>query len=425
MYNVINYFNTDLHSIPFKNCYFKYQEYVDYISCNLSEEKIEDLTNTFFDENLKNFISNNIQSTKCDCEEENCDNNCHKIFESTGFYFFTRRISLLELSVAFKNKVIFETDDFSKLAKQYYHRFNINTKSEKDQYEYIDFIETKSQNNPKVCNTHFLTKDESFDATVRQLIEPDIKRFDRLKKIVNELIRNRGQIDYVVFHELAIPRNLYVQIADKLGFVGINFIAGLEYKINNSKKNVDNQLVYVLNTGNETGGSIALYQSKMIGAVHENTEVFNRANFKIEGHFKEKLIIKHNGFVFSGLICNDLLDINNRCFLRGKIDTLFVIAWNQDIETYQHLVKSATLDIHSFVSLCNNRRYGDTRIRAPYKDEWDRDMQKIHGGELDNFMISELPIYKLRDYQSNNVPPSKPFKPFPTGFKISPNRKIK
>ena len=52
-------------------------------------------------------------------------------------------------------------------------------------------------------------------------------------------------------------------------------------------------------------------------------------------------------------------------------------------------------------------------------------MQKIHGGELDNFMISELPIYELRDYQTNNIPPSKPFKPFPTGFKISKERERK
>lgn len=424
-FNVIRYFNSDLHSIPFKNCYFKYQEYVNYIFSNLEGIEIDDLSNKFFSPNLKDFISNNIQSTKCDCEEENCDNYCHKIFETTGFYFFTRRITLLELSVAFKNKVITDQDLFLKLAKQYYHKFNINIESKVNNYEYIDFVESKSQNNPKICNTHFLTSDESFDAMVRQLFEPDKNRFDRLKKIVNDLIRNSGDIDYAVFHELALPRHLYVQIAEKLAFVGINLIAGLEYKIDRSKDKADNQLIYVLNTGNKTEGSIALYQSKIIGALHESSEIFNRSNLKIHPKFKEKLIIKHNNFVFSGLICNDLLDINNRCNLRGEIDALFVIAWNPDIETYQHLVKSATLDIHCFVSLCNNKIYGDTRIRAPFKDEWKRDMQKIHGGELDNFMISKLPIKELRDYQSNNVPPSKPFKPFPTGFEISPLRSIK
>jgi hypothetical protein len=424
-FNVIRYFNADLHSIPFKNCYFKYQEYAGYIFSNLEGKEIDDLSNKFFSPNLKDFISNNIQSTKCDCEEENCDNYCHKIFETTGFYFFTRRITLLELSVAFKNKVITDQEVFLQLAKQYYHKFNINIESKGSNYEYIDFVESKSQNNPNVCNTHFLTNDKSFDAMVRQLVEPDKNRFDRLKKIVNDLIRHSKNIDYAIFHELALPRHLYVQIAEKLAFVGINLIAGLEYKIDKSKDQADNQLIYVLNTGNKTEGSIALYQSKIIGAVHESSEIFNRSNLKIHSKFKEKLIIKHNDFVFSGLICNDLLDINNRCNLRGEIDTLFVIAWNPDIETYQHLVKSATLDIHCFVSLCNNKKYGDTRIRAPFKDEWKRDMQKIHGGELDNFMISELPINELRDYQSNNVPPGKPFKPFPTGFKISDQRKFK
>ena len=218
---------------------------------------------------------------------------------------------------------------------------------------------------------------------------------------------------------------MYVLIAEKLGFVGINLISGLEYKIDTKKKEADSQLCYVLKVDNDTGGSIALYQSKKIGAIHENSELFNKANLKISPAFKEKFIIKHNDFIFSGMICNDLLDINNRSSLRGNIDALFVVAWNSDLETYQHLVKSASLDIHCFVSLCNNKQYGDTRIRAPYKEEWKRDMQKIHGGELDNFMISKLPIYELRDYQTYNVPPSKPFKPFPTGFVISEERKFK
>ena len=417
--NVKRYFSTDLHSIPFKNCYFKYQEYVEYITCNIQDEDIEDLSITFFNDDLKDFIGNNIHSTKCDCEDQNCDNNCHKIFESTGFYFFTRRISLLELSVAFKNKALFEKYSFIKLAKKYYHRFDLKIDTIDNHYQFVDFTETKSNKNPSICNTHFLTKEESYDAMVRQLNEPDKDRFDRLKRIINEIIKNSKTIDYVVFHELSLPRHLYVQIAEKLCFVNVNLIAGLEYKINSKKRTADNQIVYVLNTGNKTGGCIALYQSKTIGAVHENTELFNRGNLKIDGYFKDKLIIKHNNFVFSGLICNDLLDINNRCHLRGEIDALFIVAWNQDLETYQHLVKSASLDIHCFVSLCNNKIFGDTRIRAPYKDEWKRDMQKIHGGELDNFMISELPIYELRNFQTNNVPPVKPFKPFPTGFKIS------
>lgn len=423
--DVIRYFNTDLHSIPYKNCFFKYQEYVDYIVSSIEDKDINYLTDLFFNQELKEFIGDKIHSNKCDCEEEDCFNFCYKIFDATGFYFYTRRISLLELSVAFKNGIISDYGIFSELANKYYHKLNIQSSKDGSIYTFVDFTKSKKSTNPKVCNTHFLTKDESFDAMVRQLTEPDKKRFDRLNRIVNELIKNSKHIDYVVFHELGLPRHLYVLIAEKLGFVGINLISGLEYKIDTKKKEADSQLCYVLKVDNDTGGSIALYQSKKIGAIHENSELFNKANLKISPAFKEKFIIKHNDFIFSGMICNDLLDINNRSSLRGNIDALFVVAWNSDLETYQHLVKSASLDIHCFVSLCNNKQYGDTRIRAPYKEEWKRDMQKIHGGELDNFMISKLPIYELRDYQTYNVPPSKPFKPFPTGFVISEERKFK
>ena len=436
--NVWKFFSADLHIVPFKDCYYKYEEYVDYIRSSLAEVEIEKLSDIFFNQRVKEFVGNKIHSTKCDCDEEDCFISCYKIFDAAGFYFYTRRVSLLELSVAFKNRVLSDYDLFSELAENYYHKVNIkidevstdissksSVKKVTGGYIFIDFLESNEFNNPKVCNTHFYTSAESFDAMVRQIDEPDATRFDRLKKIVNDLIKANLHIDYAIFHELSLPRNLYVQIAEKLSFVGINLIAGLEYKINLRDKTADNQLVFVLRTNRNNGESIALFQSKNIPAIHEGSEIFNRSNLTLKPTFENKLIIKHNNFIYSGLICNDLLDINNRSALCGNIDALFVIAWNQDIETYQHLVKSATLDIHCFVSLCNNKIYGDTRIRAPFKDEWRRDMQKIHGGELDNFMSSELNIKELRNFQTNNVPPGKPFKPFPTGFIISKERKFK
>ena len=49
---------------------------------------------------------------------------------------------------------------------------------------------------------------------------------------------------------------------------------------------------------------------------------------------------------------------------------------------------------------------------------------KIHGGMLDNFVLSELDIKALRNFQTNEIPPDQPFKPFPIDFKISPERRL-
>ena len=412
LYIVQRLFNADLHKRAYKEVYYKFKEFKKYQIQNMDVRRIISLRDAFFDADIFDFINRN-------------NGIAEGIASSSGFFFFTRRPSLLELTITFKNSVI-EQDWklFQKLAERYYHKYEIlvNDKYKGiDTLNFIDFTNTNINNTPSICNTHFFTDNNSFDSTVRQFkLDADNSRYDRLIEIVNNIIKDSRSIHYAVFHELCLPRNIYVQIARKLSLVGVNLIAGLEYKFDD--KTVDNQLIYVLNCNHNRGDSVALYQSKIIGAIHESDEIRRKKDLVILPKYRKKLIIRHCGFVFSGLICNDMLDINNRAVLRGNIDTLFVVAWNQDLETYQHLVNSASLDIHCFLSICNNKAFGDTRIRAPYKDSWMRDIQKIHGGEFDTFIISKLDIQGLRDFQTNYLAPEKPFKPLPTGFEISSER---
>lgn len=70
------------------------------------------------------------------------------------------------------------------------------------------------------------------------------------------------------------------------------------------------------------------------------------------------------------LVCSELTNISYRAALRGKVDALFVPEWNQDTETFNALVESAALDMHAYIVQCNDRQYGDSRIRAPFKESW-------------------------------------------------------
>jgi hypothetical protein len=71
----------------------------------------------------------------------------------------------------------------------------------------------------------------------------------------------------------------------------------------------------------------------------------------------------------------------------------------------------------------NNRQYGDSRIRVPHKESYERDLIRVRGGLHDYFVIGEIDIDKLRKFQSYQISPDKDFKPVPTGFKMSDDRK--
>ena len=145
---------------------------------------------------------------------------------------------------------------------------------------------------------------------------------------------------------------------------------------------------------------------------------------------RERLPIYHHGnYIFGILICSDLTNTNNRVRFQGKVDSLFVLEWNRDINTFSFLVDSAAHDIHSFIIQVNNRVYGDSRVRTPYYKQHMRDTVRIKGGISDYFVISEIDYMPLRAHQqstlfsdngSENI-----FKPIPIGFSMSEARKTR
>lgn len=139
-----------------------------------------------------------------------------------------------------------------------------------------------------------------------------------------------------------------------------------------------------------------------------------------------KPIIQHGLLRFGILICSELTNIDFRQPLRGKVDALFVPEWNKDTNTFASLVEASALDIHCFVVQVNNRTYGDCRIRAPYAEQYQRDVVRVKGGEMDYFVIGKLDVPGLRAFQSNfRSPAGGSCKPVPDGFESAPGRRVR
>jgi hypothetical protein len=108
--------------------------------------------------------------------------------------------------------------------------------------------------------------------------------------------------------------------------------------------------------------------------------------------------------------------------LRGEVDALFALEWNQDTKTFASLVESTALDLHAFVIQANNRRYGDSRIRCPAVEDYARDVVQVKGGLSDYYVLGEIDYKQLRREQRRAT--KKPyFKPIPIGYTVSRFRK--
>ena len=278
-----------------------------------------------------------------------------------------------------------------------------------------------------VALTNIETTDQQWELAARLTPDRSLGRYKKIIRVINQILGEDQTVDYVVFPECSIPRRWAISIARRLSCYGISFIAGLEYynyrKVDKLRN--DSLISLATNWPGYTTGIIYL-QSKLQPAHDEKQylrELKARPLYQPKPCNPILPIYIHNNFHFGILICSDLTNISNRHYFQGDVDALFVLEWNQDTNTFSFLVESAAQDIHAFVIQVNNRVYGDSRIRAPYRDDYKRDVVRVKGGVSDYYVIGEIDYISLRKSQNERISKKSEFKPVPIGFVCSDLRK--
>ena len=258
-----------------------------------------------------------------------------------------------------------------------------------------------------------------------------LERYKAVVKLINDVLRNETRPQYVLFHELCLPPLWFAQIAEKCFGNGVSIVSGIDYIKGKKPLTCTNEVwMSLVALEKNFPEFVFISEKKDKLAYGEESELMSKYGYKmddLEPDEKFHNIISHGNFSFSTLICSELLDMPKRCRLIGKIDALFVVSWNQDIETFDEIIRSTASDIHAYVVFCNNNEYGDSRVRVPRKERWARDVVEVRGGEEPYFVVGKLDIYELRKFQSHFNPAllqDGKFKPLPMGYMIDESRKV-
>lgn len=292
--------------------------------------------------------------------------------------------------------------------------------------------EGKRKHAPRIAITSFLTEESSWAKAAEGTPELSAERYKRLVRLANAIVTSPHPVEYVVFPELSIPRRWLPGLAGMFMKSGTSLITGVEYR--RVQPEPSTQVVneaYLVLADDRLGyrSWCVVRQQKGVPAHQERDELRGKFGLTLAAPASKdapKPIYRHFGHDFGVLICSELTDIRFRQEMRGHVDTLFVLSWNQDLESFGALVEAAVLDVHCYMVLVNNRKYGDSRVRTPSKKSWMRDLVRIKGGLDDYFVVTDLNIMSLRNFQSYHEPPlgdDATFKPTPEGFKIAKRRK--
>ena len=344
-----------------------------------------------------------------------------------GLLFATRPFNLAELFILAKDPFAEASHSDLKDVVLALRGFTLDEKTPRlDKQGVLQIPDGKDAREFAIAVSSWKTEYQSWVASVMHMADPDTHRYARLNRLLNSVISQPKRVRYFFLPELALPAHWFMRIALKLQGRGISLITGIEY-LHARKSRVRNQVWAALSHDGLGFPSMMIYrQDKQRPAPHEEQELQRLAGLELKPDkpWSKPLVIQHGGFRFALLVCSELTNIAYRAQLRGQVDALFVPEWNQDTETFNALVESAALDIHAYIVQCNDRQYGDSRIRAPYKESWQRDLLRVKGGITDYCVIGEIDIQALRRFQSSHRSPSGPFKPVPDGFRIAHSREL-
>lgn len=299
-------------------------------------------------------------------------------------------------------------------------------KKEKRHKNYLR-IGNDSKDKVVVALTNLRTEDSDWAATASNKPNLSRKRYQKISKLVNDVLKLNPRPDYVLFPELSIPLRWLNSITARLSAAGISLIAGMEYRHGEGNKILSEAALVLADNRLGYPTFVKIWQPKLEPAVGEDKELTVKFGKEWDlSKNSQKPIYIHNGVNFGVMVCSELQNSKARIRFQGAVDALMVLSWNKDLDTFASLIESAALDIHAYTILVNNRKYGDSRVRSPAKESFLRDIARLRGGDNDFVVAATLDIDALRAFQSRAKrwpEDGDKFKPVPEGFKLQGKRK--
>ncbi|MDN5342377.1 MAG: hypothetical protein PWP28_1252 [Oceanotoga sp.] len=258
--------------------------------------------------------------------------------------------------------------------------------------------------------------------------EKNISYKEKLKKMIFtqikmglELFKNLDT-DLIIMPEFTLPNSRIISIYKWVKENRIPIITGTEYKYNKYKKEVQNRQIIFWPYEDIFTLKISNYKSHFN---HQEKNMFTKKNISIKEN-KSTTIYKSNTYgSFSSLICYDALDLDKYMILQGKINNLFIISHNRDVETYIGVSEMMSKILYTNVIVANTGIYGGSVARSPYYERYKREILTFKGNDKLGFPVFEIPIKHLDDHIKNvinnkkNSENNKNFKTFPPSIKYA------
>lgn len=254
----------------------------------------------------------------------------------------------------------------------------------------------------------YINKDMSYKEPIVSMLRKEV--------IVALKVFQEKDIALLIAPELSIPKDVEKDIIEWSKKTGKIAIYGTEYYLNNDEVSNRYVLLWPYN-------DIYLLKVHGLKKYFNNVErkYFKERNIKIVEDDKIVIYSSENIGVFSILICYDALSLETLSFLKGYVDTIFVPAYNKDVNTYIGLADAMSKLVFCNFVIANTGVYGGSVVRIPYYDIHKREALTLEGNRIFGAQVVDIPIKHLQGYRKEiskmgEEPNDRKFKAFPPGY---------
>ena len=232
-----------------------------------------------------------------------------------------------------------------------------------------------------------------------------VHRLNDVREVLEQAARKAARYtegpSLLVLPELSLPRTWFREVAKyvtKLG--GYGLIVGLEYLHDVNEPWVLNQ-VYAVLPGPLLSAAVWPWTKRH--AAREEAAALGEHGVVLRPNSPSPesggiVVVSPYGDV-SVLICSELIEARRVADLLRRVEVLAVPAWNRDTASYDHLLKSAGLQLFAVVGVANNGVYSDCRAWAPRMIRWERDLCRHIERESCGVVAVRVPLRSLREWR--------------------------
>lgn len=258
--------------------------------------------------------------------------------------------------------------------------------------------------------------------SVRMSQHEELRAKREIRHFLASLKGRKPSPNIILFPELAVPIGFEKQLmraAEKLEAI---VIAGIDYRIETTaaKPTVSNEALVIVPRRLNGVPISRQTQVRRVGKTHpapaENAKLARISDASVSFRSEPTVWLFQSDQLgsFGVVICYDFMDLDRIVMYRNKVQTLFILAYNRDTTSFDHMAEALSRTLFCNVVVCNCGQFGGSLAVSPFREPFRRLIYRQSGQELTHAQVVKLPLASLLDHQKGND--NRDFKSRPPGF---------